>query len=59
MNISSSNCAAPVDTSAPQGIIMAQKGLGQIKQNGQDALQLIQGASAPLPQAGHKLSVYA
>jgi len=59
MNISAANCTGSVDTSAPQGILMAQKGLGEIKQNGLNALQLIQGAQPPPLPPGRKLSVYA
>ncbi len=59
MNMSSVGGAGSVDASMPASVLMAKKGLNQQKQDGQNAVQLIQGAAAPPPSGGHSLSVYA
>lgn len=60
MNISSVASAGQVDASAPQTVVVAKMAQNQQKQEGQNAVQLIQSAKAPPPPTpGQTISRYA
>lgn len=59
MNVSSAGAVSHADASAAQTVVVAKKALDQQKMEGQQAVALIQSASAPPVKQGHSLSVYA